>query len=169
MATHFPLDPSLISTILTFVAICVPNWNPTHFCSKRSSLAYLFCFGKLCPFALAGMGMLCSLESIVCGSSFCKPFVLRLIQECGALRLLQPRATRRHIPIPFFSYSYALFGTREKLKSFVFRIFRTLWQKTPGWGCPIDAKVSALEASEIVGRRPGREFCFLRGTITYNS
>jgi hypothetical protein len=37
---------------------------------------------------------------------------------------------------PFFSHSSALFCTYKKLNSFLFMRFRTLCQKTPGWGVP---------------------------------
>src|SRR6266404_1766814 len=35
---------------------------------------------------------------------------------------------------PLFSYSYALFCTHQKLNSFLFNQFRTLWPKQGGWG-----------------------------------
>jgi hypothetical protein len=35
---------------------------------------------------------------------------------------------------PLFSYSCALFCTHQKLNSFIFSRFCTLWQKRPGWG-----------------------------------
>ena len=37
------------------------------------------------------------------------------------------------LALPLFSYSYALFCRAPNPKSFIFRCFRTLWQKHPGW------------------------------------
>src|SRR6266851_6854377 len=63
---------------------------------------------------------------------------------------------------PFFSYSCALFCAHQKLNPFVFKRFRTLWQKHPGWGVPMNrtARVALfLRASARVpahdGRMPG--------------
>src|SRR5271169_2564945 len=38
------------------------------------------------------------------------------------------------LAFPLFSYSYALFCHRQDAKPFIFKSFRTLWQKHPGWG-----------------------------------
>ena len=38
------------------------------------------------------------------------------------------------LTLPLFSYSYALFCSGENAISILFSIFRTLWQKHPGWG-----------------------------------
>jgi hypothetical protein len=41
------------------------------------------------------------------------------------------------LTLPLFSYSYALFCSGENAMSIFFSIFRTLWQKHPGWGYAI--------------------------------
>jgi hypothetical protein len=48
----------------------------------------------------------------------------------------------------FFSHSSALFGTQQEFNSFIFKRFRTLWQKHPGWGGTAAPAVSALREEE---------------------
>jgi|SRR5438876_169334 len=43
---------------------------------------------------------------------------------------------------PFLSYACALFCTHQKLNSLVFKQFRTLLQKTSGWGMGVKEKIA---------------------------
>src|SRR5207245_8532405 len=48
---------------------------------------------------------------------------------------LLPASPSQHLTSAF-SHSSTLFCTRQKLNSFLFKQFRTLSQKHPGWGTP---------------------------------
>jgi len=76
---------------------------------------------------------------------FCISFVLTFIRNargvggCASSRLgcsdLRRSNVQRFLDLsPFFSNSCALFCTYENVNSFIFRRFRTLSQKHPGWG-----------------------------------
>jgi len=62
-------------------------------------------------------------------------------------------ATRTPFSFKFFLFTFLrTLLHRQKLNSFLFNRFRTLYPKTPGWGCP------AAEAP-IAGRRKERSTC----------
>jgi hypothetical protein len=48
------------------------------------------------------------------------------------------------LTLPLFSYSYALFCSEENAIPTLFSIFRTLWQKHPGWGLPPSSQKPTL-------------------------
>jgi len=55
----------------------------------------------------------------------------------GTARAVLPTGTPYIIQVLSFhvlTHSFALFCIRKKINSFVFKQFRTLWQKHPGWG-----------------------------------
>ena len=75
----------------------------------------------------------------------CKSFVCHSYENCRVSLKQFPfwnsTLARPRTPFPmrnylslFFSYSCALFCTHQKCNSFVFKRFRTLCQKHPGWG-----------------------------------
>jgi hypothetical protein len=60
---------------------------------------------------------------------------------------------------PFFSYSSALFCVPGKLNSFIFKRFRTLLPKHPGWGYPL-IRQRAIRVLPTAGRNiPSRKDC----------
>jgi hypothetical protein len=61
--------------------------------------------------------------------------------EGSAFRLSPYRALSLFLARPLFSYSYALFCHNENDNLFVFRRFRTLSRKHPGWGYLLQAKI----------------------------
>ena len=66
-----------------------------------------------------------------------KPFRCNTYKKHGGGREIRPRrnvSTRVSDLSSFLSHYCALFCSHPELNSFVFRRFRTLWQKHPGWG-----------------------------------
>jgi hypothetical protein len=64
-----------------------------------------------------------------------KFFLGSAIQPLWNLYLKHSFAPRR-ILTSVFSHSCGLFCTHQKFNSFLFNLFRTLWQKHRGWGAP---------------------------------
>jgi hypothetical protein len=98
------------------------RWNPSLPSSVRSS--------KLCRLQLLCLPLACPERSRR----------IRKHPRCGAiLPFLEKSARFRRLELVFLSSSFlshscALFCIREKLNSFVFKRFRTLYPKTPGVG-----------------------------------
>jgi hypothetical protein len=67
------------------------------------------------------------------------------------------------LTLPLFSYSYALFCSEENAIFILFSIFRTLWQKHPGWGyifkprvCPVLLSTPSLLDLALTKKSRGR-------------
>src|SRR6266849_3784829 len=81
------------------------------------------------------------------------------------LSLSQPRPLRPYIlsPIPFlFTHLrtllryFAFFCTHQICNSFLFKRFRTLWQKHPGWGTPLSPRSKMKRFPAISEASPAR-------------
>ncbi len=85
----------------------------------------------------------------------------RLISCSKVLQLVTPLWTSKEcapesstgLPLPLFSYSYALFCTAPSAKPFAINCFRTLYKKRPGWGTPLNRK-SPPQFRFLNGRPP---------------
>ena len=132
-ATHYPRSTSSPPHLCVLSELCVkfPTSFNSHF---RTSPEISEKPRQKNSFQISALRTLPSSVS-------CKSFVCHSYENNRGVYQLFPfrnsaLAARRSVPYSssFVSYSSKLFCTRQNLNSFLFKRFRTLCQKHPGWG-----------------------------------